>query len=491
MSLYWGTDSMLKKSFVFPKPALRPEVQAHLRNIFTNKELVAAVGHEEAESRFDELLCHLSHPPSFTCVRVSTHMETADAIRERLRAELRQMSCYNGGDIPILSHSQVPDVLLLPVIGPRPALPESPEVIVGAQCGNAVLRGAHVFAPGILSAPKHMKAGDRVSVFSDVEGRCTRGAKDFQGKKVFVGNGVAEMGRADIFCSDEPVRGVGIRMVDPVYLSPSFDDLLPSLVFLQNLPSVVVSHVLGPRPGERVLDMCAAPGGKTTHIGALMKGEGEVVALDKISAKVERIRQNAQILQLDCIKAYCFNSTQAVRTEHAQLSDAVTEGPPFPEESFDRVLLDAPCSGLGQRPNMGCSWSLREIRSYQPLQRKLFHTAVRLLKRGGVLVYSTCTVTLAENEEQVAWALDTFPCLTLQPQEPHIGGQGMLGAGLSHDQLRLLQRFSPVREMSGAPGDLDPNLGSEPAALPLEPARLLQRANADTIGFFIAKFAKT
>ncbi|KAG9348015.1 hypothetical protein JZ751_004034 [Albula glossodonta] len=481
---------MRKKMFVFPKLTLRPEVQEYLRNVFTNEELVAAVGQEEAELRFDELLCYLSHPPSFTCMRASTHLAPLDTIRERLGDELRQMSCCYGGDIPIFSHTHVPDVLLLPVIGPRPALPEHPEVIVGTQCGNAVLRGANVFAPGILSAPKYMKPGDKVSVFSDVEGKCTRGAKDFQGKKVFVGNGVAEMGRADIFCSDKPIKGIGIRMVEPVYLSPSFDNLLPSLVFLQNLPSVVVGHVLGPQPGERILDMCAAPGGKTSHIAALMKGQGEVIALDKIRGKVERICRNAQALQLDCIKAYCFNSIQSVCTEHAQKPD---DGPPFPAESFDRVLLDAPCSGLGQRPNMGCSWSLREITSYQPLQRKLFHTAVRLLKRGGVLVYSTCTVTLAENEEQVAWALDTFPCLTLRPQEPQIGGQGMLGAGLSHDQLRLLQRFSPIRGQRGAMSDLDP----DPATLPLtsmaemDPAHLLQQANTDTIGFFIAKFLKS
>ncbi len=124
--------------------------------------------------------------------------------------------------------------------------------------------------------------------------------------------------------------------------------------------------------------------------------------------------------------------------------------------------------------------------------------AVRLLKRGGVLVYSTCTVTLAENEEQVAWALDTFPCLTLQPQvktlqpqgqthkywvianhscfsqEPHIGGEGMLGAGLSPEQLRLLQRFSP---------ELSWDQTRTAASLPC-------RADGDTIGFFIAKFLK-
>ncbi|XP_029979008.1 putative methyltransferase NSUN6 isoform X2 [Sphaeramia orbicularis] len=461
---------------IFPRISLKPEVCDHLKSIFLNKELLAAVGHQEAESRFQRLLMCLSHPPSYTCVRASTHLAPLEDIRQKLGEELKrqqqQMCSSSPEDVyaQILPHPHIPDVLLLPVDGPRPVQQLSSEVVVGAQCGNAVLRGAHVFAPGIIASPKYMKAGDLVSVFSDTEGKCTRGATSFQGLKVFVGNGVAEMDRSSIFCTDEPKKGIGVRMTEPLYQSPSFDGVLPSLAFLQNLPSVVVGHVLGPRPGERVLDMCAAPGGKTCHIAALMGDQGEVVALDRIRNKIDRIGQNAQMLHLHSIKVYCFNSTQAVSSDPSQDS----EGPPFPPESFDRVLLDAPCSGLGQRPNMASTWSLKEICSYQPLQRKLIQAAVRLLRKGGVLVYSTCTVTLAENEEQVAWALRTFPCLTLQPQEPHIGAEGMLGAGLSPEQLRLLQRFSP-----------ELNWDQTESAVPLP-----HRANTDTIGFFIAKFLK-
>ncbi|XP_071382091.1 tRNA (cytosine(72)-C(5))-methyltransferase NSUN6 isoform X1 [Centroberyx affinis] len=460
---------------IFPRISLKPEVSDYLKNVFLNKEVLAAVGRQEAECRFQRLLLCLSHPPAFTCVRASTHLAPLEEIRHKLGEELnKQQMCGSptAEEVPvqILSHPCIPDVLLLPVTGPRPVTQLSSEVVVGAQCGSAVLRGAHVFAPGIVGSPKFMKSGDAVSVFSDLEGKCTRGAKDFQGKRVFLGNGVAEMDRSSIFCTGEPAKGIGVRMVEPLYQSPSFDGVLPSLAFLQNLPSVVVGHVLGPRPGERILDMCAAPGGKTCHIAALMGDQGEVVALDRIRNKIDRIRQNAQMLHLHCIKAHFFNSTQAVSSDPAQ----DTEGPPFLPESFDRILLDAPCSGLGQRPNMAITWSLKEICSYQPLQRKLFHAAVRLLKRGGVLVYSTCTVTLAENEEQVAWALQTFPCLTLQPQEPHIGAEGMPGAGLSPEQLRLLQRFSP---------ELSWDQTEPPALLP-------SRANRDTIGFFIAKFLK-
>uniref|UniRef100_A0A1A8F0D3 NOP2/Sun domain family, member 6 n=1 Tax=Nothobranchius korthausae TaxID=1143690 RepID=A0A1A8F0D3_9TELE len=477
---------------VFPRISLKPDVTEYLRSIFLNKEMLAAVGHQEAECRFQKLLTCLSHPPSYTCVRASTHLVPLEEIQRKLHEELKQ--AREEASVQIVPHPRIADVLLLPVDGPRPMEQLSSEVVVGAQCGSALLRGAHVFAPGIIACPKYMKVGDKVSVFSDVEGRCTRGATSFQGNKAFVGNGVAEMSRSHIFCSDKPPRGVGVRMVGPLYQSPPFDGVLPSLVFLQNLPSVVVGHVLGPQPGERILDMCAAPGGKTCHIAALMRDQGEVVALDRIRNKVERIRQNAQTLHLQSIKAFCFNSIDAVSDD----PPPQTEGPPFPPESFDRVLLDAPCSGLGQRPNMACSCSLKEIRSYQPLQRKLFHTAVRLLKRGGVLVYSTCTVTLAENEEQVAWALSTFPCLTLEPQvkttstkintqqnspevaafpqEPHIGAEGMLGAGLSPEQLRLLQRFRP---------ELSWDQTQTETKVPL-----ISRVDGDTIGFFIAKFLK-
>ncbi|KAM3860532.1 tRNA (cytosine(72)-C(5))-methyltransferase NSUN6 [Diretmus argenteus] len=469
---------------IFPRISLRPEVNDYLKNIFLNKELLAAVGLQEAESRFQRLLVCLSHPPALTCVRASTHLASLEEIRHKLEEELRkQQMCGSSTEdlsLQILTHPCIPDVLLLPVIGPRAVEQLRSEVVVGAQCGSAVLRGAHVFAPGIIASAKYMKSGDMVSVFSDLEGKCTRGARCFQGKRVFLGNGVAQMDRSSIFGPKEPPKGVGVRMVEPLYQSPSFDGVLPHLTFLQNLPSVVVGHVLGPRPGERILDMCAAPGGKACHIAALMGDQGEVVALDRIRNKIDRIRHNAQMLHLHCIKAYCFNSTRAVSSDPAQDPAHDTEGPPFLPESFDRVLLDAPCSGLGQRPSMANTWTLKEICSYPPLQRQLFHAAVRLLKRGGVLVYSTCTVTLAENEEQVSWALETFPCLALQPQEPHVGAEGMLGAGLSPEQLRLLQRFSP--ELSWDRPGAENSTGS--------PTPLHCTANRDTIGFFIAKFLK-
>ncbi|KAL2761432.1 tRNA (cytosine(72)-C(5))-methyltransferase NSUN6 isoform 2 [Daubentonia madagascariensis] len=462
---------------IFPKISLRPEVENYLKEGFMNKEVVSALGEQEAERKFETLLSHLSHPPSFTTVRVNTNLTSVQHVKNLLLEELQK---FNGLSVPILQHPDLQDVLLIPVIGPRKNIKKQQcEAIVGAQCGNAVLRGAHVYVPGIVSASKFMKSGDVISVYSDIKGKCKKGAKEFDGTKVFLGNGISELSRKEIFSGLPELKGIGIRMTEPVYLSPSFDSVLPSYLFLQNLPSALVTHVLNPQPGEKILDLCAAPGGKTTHIAALMHDQGEVIALDKIFNKVEKIKQNALLLGLNSIRAFCFDGTKAVKLGMVEDTEG---GPPFLPETFDRILLDAPCSGMGQRPNMACTWTLKEVTSYQPLQRRLFTVAVQLLKPGGVLVYSTCTITLAENEEQVSWALTTFPCLQLQPQEPQIGGEGMKGAGLSLEQLKQLQRFDP----SAVPlqdTDIDSLRGATTEDM-------MQLANKDCIGFFIAKFIK-
>ncbi|XP_011911337.1 PREDICTED: putative methyltransferase NSUN6 isoform X3 [Cercocebus atys] len=427
---------------IFPKISLRPEVENYLKEGFVNKEIVTALGKQEAERKFETLLKHLSHPPSFTTVRVNTHLASVQHVKNLLFDELQKQ--FNGLSVPILQHPDLQDVLLIPVIGPRKNIKKQQcEAIVGAQCGNAVLRGAHVYAPGIVSASKFMKAGDVISVYSDIKGKCKKGAREFDGTKVFLGNGISELSRKEIFNGLPELKGMGIRMTEPVYLSPSFDNVLPRYLFLQNLPSALVTHVLNPQPGEKILDLCAAPGGKTTHIAALMHDQGEVIALDKIFSKVEKIKQNALLLGLNSIRAFCFDGTKAVKLDMVE----DTEGePPFLPESFDRILLDAPCSGMGQRPNMACTWSLKELASYQPLQRKLFTAAVQLLKPEGVLVYSTCTITLAENEEQVAWALTKFPCLQLQPQ---MKGRLQNSLGNIHTQniyLKEMGRF-PLTSM--------------------------------------------
>ncbi|KAL7976583.1 hypothetical protein Chor_008532, partial [Crotalus horridus] len=289
-----------------------------------------------------------------------------------------------------------------------------------------------------------MKPGSVVSVYSDIEGKCKRGAKEFSGNKVFIGNGISELSRNEIFTSNSPLKGLGIKMTEPIYHSPSFDNMLSSYIFLQNLPSSIVSYVLNPQSGQRVLDICAAPGGKTTHLATLMHDEGEVIALDKIADRVKKIEQNAALLNLNCIKAFCYDGTKA-------LTDSKLEDGQAEIVSFQEIILLKNFTFL--------------YLGYITIPEKC-----------------TCTITLSENEEQVAWALETFPCLHLESQEPHVGGEGMMGAGLSPEQLKLLQRFDPSEIiLQGMDYNSLQNVNYED---------LIHLANKDCIGFFIAKFIK-
>lgn len=141
----------------FSKILLKPEVEEYLGNVFRNKELISALGTLEAQRKYKSLLNCLSHPPSFTTVRVNTHLASVEEIKNLLLEEIHKQ--FKGLTVPVFQHPDLQDILLIPVIGPRQDLQKlSAEVIVGPQCGNAVLRGAHVFVPGIISASKYQRA---------------------------------------------------------------------------------------------------------------------------------------------------------------------------------------------------------------------------------------------------------------------------------------------------------------------------------------------
>lgn len=143
----------------------------------------------------------------------------------------------------------------------------------------------------------------------------------------------------------------------------------------------------------------------------------------------------------------------------------------FTPESFDRVLLDPPCSALGLRPRLNVTATMEELDNTVHVQKRLVWAAAMLLKPEGRMVYSTCTVNPAENEMMVAHILREFPFLELVDTVPHVASPGLAGMGLSEEQRRMVQRFQP-----GMPGSDD---GSA------------QHVHGQTTGFFIAAFRKT
>jgi 16S rRNA (cytosine967-C5)-methyltransferase len=160
--------------------------------------------------------------------------------------------------------------------------------------------------------------------------------------------------------------------------------------------SMLVARILDPQPGERVLDLCAAPGNKSTHMAALMGGEGEIVAVEHSRRRAEALSRNVRRL-----------GAHNVRVE---VSDAAT--PRTGEDRFDRVLVDPPCSGLGTlqgHPDLRWRTSEEEVERHAKLQGEILASAARALRPGGVLVYSTCTISATENERLIATFLDRHP----------------------------------------------------------------------------------
>jgi 16S rRNA (cytosine967-C5)-methyltransferase len=157
---------------------------------------------------------------------------------------------------------------------------------------------------------------------------------------------------------------------------------------------MLVAHVLAPRPGERVLDLCAAPGGKTTHLAALMAARGELVA-------VERDRRRAGALA---------RTAQRLRASNVRVELADAREPLSRADGFDRVLVDPPCSGLGTlqaHPDLRWRMQPQAIAEMAADAGRILAAGAEVLRPGGVLVYSTCTISSTENERLIAAFLDS------------------------------------------------------------------------------------
>lgn len=178
--------------------------------------------------------------------------------------------------------------------------------------------------------------------------------------------------------------------------------LRDGLFQVQDESSMMVAHVLDPQPGEVIIDACGAPGGKSTHIAALMENVGRVISTDIHEHKLALTLENAQRLGINIIE------TKAL--------DAVHLGDVYPLQA-DRVLVDAPCSGLGvlrRKPDSRWRKTEATLKDLPALQMAILKSAANCVKPGGILVYSTCTTELEENQEIINQFLVDRPEFKLQ-----------------------------------------------------------------------------
>ncbi len=176
-------------------------------------------------------------------------------------------------------------------------------------------------------------------------------------------------------------------------------------VYIQSLSSMLPVSSLAPQKGEHILDLCAAPGSKTLQIASLTNNAASVVAVDNNKTRFYRLQALLNSYDARNISFICANGALLYKTHPAY------------QGYFDRVLLDAPCSNEGNITFTDMRtvnyWHPRLPKKLSKLQKSLLYSALMLLRPGGTMVYSTCTLNTLENEEVVNWALDKFKNLSL------------------------------------------------------------------------------
>ena len=216
-------------------------------------------------------------------------------------------------------------------------------------------------------------------------------------------------------------------------------------IYLQSLPSMIPPLVLAPAEGDRILDLTAAPGGKTTEMASIMNGKGYIRANELDKLRGERLKYNVEMQGADIV--------EVVNGRGEKIGENY-------KEQFDKVLLDAPCSGEGRFTIYNVQsykqWSMKTVNELVKTQKKLFKSAYEALKPGGTLVYSTCTLNKLENEQIIDWALNNF---------------NIKQERIDLDIKQAVPAFS---------NGFDKNVGKAIRILP----------SKDMEGFFVAKFTK-
>ncbi|NLJ80581.1 MAG: 16S rRNA (cytosine(967)-C(5))-methyltransferase RsmB, partial [Firmicutes bacterium] len=165
--------------------------------------------------------------------------------------------------------------------------------------------------------------------------------------------------------------------------------------YIQDESSALAAHALGVQPGHLVYDLCSAPGGKATHLGQLMENRGRILAIDADPRRILRVEENARRLGITIIETRKADASKELNLKPAP-----------------RVLVDAPCTGWGtirKRPDLRWRKKPSDVAKLIQIQRKILSRAARCVQKGGLLLYSTCTINKGENQDQAQWFLAEHP----------------------------------------------------------------------------------
>jgi 16S rRNA (cytosine967-C5)-methyltransferase len=320
----------------------------------------------------------LETPPPRLYVRVNTLKTSVEDYLEALR----------GLGLRFQRDPDIPEAIWHPVEGPLPVPLHDRRIVADKRAAESVLMGSDLYAPGVLWAPRGLRAGEEVTVVAE---------NGFP-----VASGVAVMGYEEL---RRARRGLAVRVTHPRYRAPRVRGLPgfeEGLVYGQSLPSMAAIRALDPKPGWVIVDLTAAPGGKVSHAAQLAGPASRIIAVDRPS-KGEALRSTLRRLGAGWVEVVAGDSRRLPGPLRAL------------QGRVDAVIVDPPCSNLGVRPKVWDRRGLHDSLAAARYQAGFLRAAARLLRPGGRLVYSVCTLAWDEGPANAARAVEE---LGLEPLEP-------------------------------------------------------------------------
>lgn len=351
--------------------------------------------------RTERILIALKKPNSKYFIRVNSLKSDSEEVIRNLMQK----------GIEVYRHDMIEEAIFLPTKGPFELPKTEMKITADKYAAESVIQGANLYAPGVINC-HGLRKNQRVTVVDEF------------GEAV--GVGIAQMSENEVLALR---RGIAVEVTDSVYYIPTLRESREfelGYIYPQSLPAMITSRILDPRPGEEIIDICAAPGGKTSHLAQLMENNGQIVAVDKNKTKVHKL--------LNTLIRLGIKNTQVI------CHDARYLDIDFPTLKANKVLVDPPCSSLGVRPKLFDYTSTEEINSLAEYQKQILKTASKIVKLGGIVVYSTCTLTIEENEEVIKYAIENCNLELIEEKKFCFGSPGIQRA---FNKATLAQRFEP------------------------------------------------
>jgi len=358
-------------------------------------------------TRTTSLIDSIKRPGKYQAIRINT-LKTSISDFKKDFLKLGQN---------FIQHPQIPEILLLEVKGPFQLKRYNKTVMAKKQAAESVLTGTNLYAPGVNRAAK-IKPGDNVSIINI--------------NNDHVANGIAMMTAREML---ESKKGLAVDTNESIWEVLKLRDLNifdEGKLYIQSLPAAITAKNLNPNKKDMILDLCAAPGGKSTYLAQLMENQGKIIAIDKSKPRIRQFEEHIKRLGIKNIEIYHHKEMTNLKKEYLGM--------------IDKVVVDPPCSSIGVRPKLFDNTTEKEILDSAKFQKNFLHQAKEFLKPGGEVVYSTCTLEPEENELNIKYAVEKLD-FELIKQDIFLGSVGKEVDNIDHTKL---QRFYPdIHDMPG------------------------------------------